>query len=207
MSMLDDVAARLRSLLTPKNQFPTGADLAGDDWQEMPRYLAAPALAPVTLPAPHPMPPPIPQEARQTVAREDDEWTALVAAAKSDGALPTLAPGPDVDPVTALPEPDEWASLLAAAKSDGDPRTNRPTAEPEEDWTAAIERAKRGDVAGIRQPPRRAALPQPIHAPQRPQPARRLPAADGLAQKIELAARKAPPAERPTSQSRRISRL
>jgi hypothetical protein len=69
MSMLDDLAARLRSLLGHKAQYPAGVDLAGDEWQE-----AVPLMA---LPA------------RPT---EDQEWAARIALAKCDGDPRTNRP-------------------------------------------------------------------------------------------------------------------
>jgi hypothetical protein len=96
MSMLYEVAARLRSLFERRQVLPLGADLAGDEWREMPRFL--PGAGPAPLAA-------IPRK-----PTEEQEWAARLALAKSDGDRRTNQP-------TAIPD-EEWTGGSDARRRD-----------------------------------------------------------------------------------------
>jgi hypothetical protein len=96
MSIVDEVAARIRVWLGREQQMPAGADLAGEEWQEMPRLLPGAAI--------HLAPPPHLAPVRPT---EEQEWAARLALAKCDGDPRTNRP-------TALD--DEWAAAVLQAQ-------------------------------------------------------------------------------------------
>jgi hypothetical protein len=130
---------------------PLGVDLAGDDWDE-------PELLPEAA-----TPPPIPPAAffQSGTTPSDEDWAALIAAAKIGN---TPAPAP------AVPPTDEWEAAVRAAKSSATPA---PVPSPAKQPSPGAPPAKQPSLASVTptvRSPGVGSLAKPAPAPRAHEP-------------------------------------